>query len=83
MQQSIVRSRAMMRWVPATLMMPLMSSLARPVIVMDPEMMPATPQAAATVMVPLPPASSASKNFFGVIRFSLLKRLTRIASRIE
>jgi hypothetical protein len=39
-------------------MIALIRSFASPVIVIEPEMMPATPQAAATVMVPFrrPPA---------------------------
>ena len=40
---------------------PLMSLDARPVTVMQPAIMPAMEQATATVMLPLPPASSASR----------------------
>ena len=60
----------------ATLMIPLIRSLASPVMVMEPEMIPATPQATATEITPLPPASSASIHLVTLILFSLSKRLT-------
>ena len=59
-----------------------MSVCPRPVIVMTPAMMPATPQAQATVSVLRVPFSSASKNFFGVRRVSFLNMLTTIAAAV-
>ena len=82
-QQSIVRTRAIISLSPAIEIIALISSFARPVIVIQPEMMPATPQAAATVIVPFPPATRASSNLAGVIRFFLSKRLTKIARRFS
>ena len=55
---------------------------ARPVAVMQPEMMPAMPQATTTVMVLLPPASRASRILLTLTRFSLSKRLTKIVAKI-
>ena len=49
---------------------------------MQPEMIPAMPQAAATVMAPRPPASRASMHFAREIRFSLSNRLTTMESRM-
>ena len=80
MQQSMVSTRAMIMWPPERLTMVLSSLEARPVTVMQPEMMPATPQATATVMEPLMPPSRASRNLVGVIRFSLLMRPTTMAT---
>ena len=59
-------------------MIPLIRSFARPVIVMEPEIIPATPQATATEITPLPPASRASRHFVTLILFSLSNRLTTI-----
>ena len=47
--------------------------------VMQPATRPAMAQATATVMVPLPPASRASRNFVGVSRSSGLTIPTRMA----
>ena len=55
---------------------------ARPVAVMQPEMTPAMEQATATVMVPLPPASSASRMRPKVIGSSRSMMLTTMATRI-
>ena len=75
-EKGIVRSSAMISFPFATLMIPLIRSLASPVMVMEPEMIPATPQATATEITPLPPASSASIHLVTLILFSLSKRLT-------
>ena len=53
MQHSMVSTRAIIIWPPERLTMALRSLEARPVTVMQPEIMPATPQATATVMEPL------------------------------
>ena len=49
---------------------------------MQPALIPAIAQATATVRVPRPPASKASKIFFGVMRLSLSNKLTRMARMI-
>ena len=66
MQQIMVRNRPSKSELPDTPTMALMSWLARPVTVMQPQMTPAMPQATATVTQERPPASSASKMVFGV-----------------
>ena len=66
----------MMRVLPDSATMELMSLEARPVAVMQPAITPAIAQATATVMVPLPPASSASTIFIGVSFASRLIRPT-------
>ena len=58
--------------------MAVISLEARPVEVMQPATIPAMAQATATVMVPLPPASRASKILAGVMRSSLLTIPTRM-----
>ena len=75
-QQSMVSTRAMISLSPATPTMALISSLARPVMVIVPEMIPATPQAAPTVMADLPPADRASRILPGVRWASLLMKPT-------
>ena len=82
-QQIMVRNRPMMRVLPDRATMAVMSLDARPVTVMQPAMIPAIAQATATVMVPLPPASSASRNFSGVRRLSLLITPTMIAAMMD
>ena len=62
MQQIMVRNRAMSACPPDTRTMAVISLEARPVVVMQPATRPAMEQAAATLMVPLAPASRASKN---------------------
>ena len=59
-----------------------MSLDARPVVVMQPAITPAIAQATATVMVPLPPASSASIILPKVRRFSLFRKPTIMATNI-
>ncbi len=82
MQQSIVKNSAMNLEPFAIVMIAVMSCEARPVIAMLPAITPAIAQAIATEIELLPPPARASKNIFGVIRESLLKRLTMIAAMI-
>ena len=82
MQQSIVKNRAMNLEPFAIVMIAVMSWEARPVMAMLPAMTPAIAQATATEMELLPPPARASKNIFGVIRESLLKRLTTMEAMI-
>ena len=73
----------MIRVLPERATIAVMSLEARPVTVMQPAMTPAIEQATATVMVPLPPASRASRNFAGVRRLSLLITPTMIAAMMD
>ena len=59
-QQSMVRKRPIMVMFPARLTIRLMRMDARPVTVIQPAMIPAMPQATATVIAPLLPALRAS-----------------------
>ena len=88
MQQIIVRNSAMT--VGSTKEMELemettavISLEARPVAVMQPAMMPAMEHATATVMVPLPPASSASNIFLNEMRSSPLRSPTTTQAIME
>ncbi len=72
MQQSIVKNSAISTEPWERVMMAVMIWEARPVTVMQPPMMPATPQAAATEMELLAPFASASKNTPGVMTASFL-----------
>ena len=65
MQQSIVKNSAMNTEPRESVTIAVMICEARPVIVMQPPIMPATPQAAATVIELFAPLASASKNTAG------------------
>ena len=80
MQQSMVRMRPIIGMPPERRTTVPMRVMPRPVTLMQPEMMPATAQATATVMEPRAPAARASMNLRGVMRVSLLKRLATMAT---
>ena len=74
MQQSIVKNSAMNTLPCESVMIAVMICEASPVIVMQPPMMPATPQAAATVTELFAPLASASKSTAGPMTASFLNR---------
>ena len=82
MQQSMVSARAIIMWPPERLTIVLNSLEARPVTVMQPEIMPATPQATATVMEPLAPPSRASMILPKVRKSSRLLLLLAISTTL-
>ena len=87
MQQIMVRNSAtrvgLMKGTELLRAMTMPISLeARPVAVMHPAITPAMAQATATVMVPLPPASRASRILFRLMRLSLSNRFTAMVTRM-
>ena len=80
MQQSMVKNRAMIRWLPAMRMMKEMIWEARPVMAMQPATQPATPQAAMMEMQLLPPLAMASMKTPGFI-LAPLKRVPPAVAR--
>ena len=76
MQQSIVKNSAISTEPWDRVMMAVMIWDASPVIVMQPPMMPATPQAAPTEMALFAPLASASKNTAGVMTASFANMQT-------
>ena len=83
MQQIMVSSMAINLEPPERATTAPMIWEARPLMAMQPAIMPAIAQAAATEMQLLAPFARASKSTAGVMRQSLLKRLTTIAARME
>ena len=74
MQHSMVSISAIIATPPDTLTIRVIRIEARPVEVMQPATRPAIEQATATVMVPLPPASSAS-SALAMVRLSVVSGL--------
>ncbi len=82
MQQIIVKISAIKACPPEIFTTIEINSDASPVEVIQPATSPAIAQAAATVIVPRPPASNASIIFLKVIRSSLFNKPTIIATPI-